>query len=258
MKMISFAVKKGGAGKTTLCKNVAYKLALDEVKVLLIDLDPQATLTLNLVNNVYHKNKTIKSVLTEPELIKIAQIIQETKYKNIDIIVGGEQLNKVSAILNLNYSNEKDQHLIADTLYMQNDKTFDSYDYVLIDYPPTINELSVSFLMLSDLIIAPLTDDGGCYKGVLDLKNTLNYIAKIINKEPPNIKILLNNVKNNDVTETIWEWLKNDNLTQYLLKCEIKHSDTFSKNTVKLDTIWTNPTYWRQKQAYEELIKEIK
>ncbi|MBH8623319.1 MULTISPECIES: ParA family protein [Spiroplasma] len=258
MKMISFAVKKGGAGKTTLCKNVAYKLALDEVKVLLIDLDPQATLTLNLVNNVYHKNKTIKSVLTEPKLIKIAQIIQETKYKNIDIIVGGEQLNKVSAILNLNYSNEKDQHLIADTLYMQNDKTFDSYDYVLIDYPPTINELSVSFLMLSDLIIAPLTDDDGCYKGVLDLKNTLNYIAKIINKEPPNIKILLNNVKNNDVTETIWEWLKNDNLTQYLLKCEIKHSDTFSKNTVKLDTIWTNPTYWRQKQAYEELIKEIK
>jgi len=118
MKMISFAVKKGGVGKTTLCKNVAYKFALDGAKVLLLDLDPQATLTLNLVNNVYNKNKTIKSVLTEPELIKIEQLIQPTKYKNIDIIVGGEQLNKVSAIINLNYSNEKDQHLIADTLYI--------------------------------------------------------------------------------------------------------------------------------------------
>ncbi|WP_162475919.1 ParA family protein [Spiroplasma sp. ChiS] len=128
MKMISFCNKKGGVGKTTLCKNVAYKLSLNGAKILLIDLDPQATLTLNLVNNVYNKNKTIKSVLTESELIKIVQLIQSTKYKNIDIIVGGEQLNKVSAILNLNYSNEKDQHLIEDTLYMENEKTFDGYD----------------------------------------------------------------------------------------------------------------------------------
>jgi len=40
MKMISFCNKKGGVGKTTLCKNVAYKLALDGAKVLLIDLEP--------------------------------------------------------------------------------------------------------------------------------------------------------------------------------------------------------------------------
>ncbi|MFJ1522335.1 MULTISPECIES: ParA family protein [Spiroplasma] len=258
MKMISFAVKKGGVGKTTLCKNVAYKLAIDGAKVLLIDLDPQATLSSNFSNNNYDYKKNIIPLITNPSLITIDKIIQSTKYKNIDIIVGGEEINSTTTLINTFYKSEKDKYLFSDLIYEINEKIFDSYDYILIDYPPTIQELAISFLMLSDLIIAPLTDDGGCYKGVLDLKNTLNHIAKIINKQPPNIKILLNNVKNNDVTETILEWLKNDNLTQYLLKCDIKHSDTFSKNTVKLDTIWTNPTYWRQKQAYEELIKEIK
>ncbi|WP_158613907.1 ParA family protein [Spiroplasma endosymbiont of Megaselia nigra] len=258
MKIISFAVKKGGVGKTTLCKNVAYKLALDGSKILLIDLDPQATLSTIFSNNNYNYKKNIIPLIINPNLITVDNIIQSTKYKNIDIIIGGEEINSTTTLINTFYKNEKEKYLFADLIYEYNEEIFDSYDYVLIDYPPTIQELGLSFLMLSDLIIVPLTDDGGCYKGVLDLKNTLNHISKIINKEPPNIKILLNNVKNNDVTKTILEWLKNDNLLKYLLKFEIKHSDTFSKNTVKLDTIWTNSTYWRQKKAYEELIKEIK
>lgn len=258
MKMISFAVKKGGVGKTTLCKNVAYKLALDGAKVLLIDLDPQATLSTNFSSNNYDYKKNIIPLITNPNLITVESIVQATKYKNIDIIIGGEEINSTTILINTFYKTEKEKYLFADLIYSANEDTFNNYDYVLIDYPPTIQELAISFLMLSDLIIAPLTDDGGCYKGILDLKNTLNHIAKIINKEPSNIRILLNNVKNNDVTETILKWLQNDNLVHHLLKCEIKHSDTFSKNTVKLDTIWTNSTYWRQKQAYEELIKEIK
>ncbi|WJG71326.1 ParA family protein [Spiroplasma ixodetis] len=57
MKMISFAVKKGGVGKTTLCKNIAYKLALKNKKILLIDLDPQATLSVQFVSDNIDINK---------------------------------------------------------------------------------------------------------------------------------------------------------------------------------------------------------
>ncbi|PWF94172.1 Chromosome-partitioning ATPase Soj [Spiroplasma poulsonii] len=59
MKMISFCNKKGGVGKTTLCKNVAYKLALDGAKVLLIDLDPQATLSVQFSNKNIDRNKSL-------------------------------------------------------------------------------------------------------------------------------------------------------------------------------------------------------
>lgn len=60
MKMISFAVKKGGVGKTTLCKNIAYKLAKDNKKVLVVDLDPQTTLSTQFVSkDVDHKKKQL-------------------------------------------------------------------------------------------------------------------------------------------------------------------------------------------------------
>jgi chromosome partitioning protein len=87
--MISFAVKKGSVGKTTLCKNIAYKLALENKKVLLLDLDPQATLLF---------------LVLKPNLLKIEQLIQKSKYENIDIIVASEELNKSSSLINTFYS----------------------------------------------------------------------------------------------------------------------------------------------------------
>ncbi|WP_374697147.1 AAA family ATPase [Spiroplasma endosymbiont of Polydrusus formosus] len=47
---------------------------------------------------------------------------------------------------------------------------FDSYDYVLIDYPPTINELNLSFLVISDLIVVPINNGFNIFKGVLRFK----------------------------------------------------------------------------------------
>ncbi|RUP75072.1 hypothetical protein D6D54_09030, partial [Spiroplasma poulsonii] len=107
MKMISFCNKKGGVGKTTLCKNVAYKLALDGAKVLLIDLDPpQATLSVQFYTNKIIKDITLLKLFGGFN-VGINNIIQSTKYKNIDIIIGGEELTKSSAILNNLYSKDK-------------------------------------------------------------------------------------------------------------------------------------------------------
>lgn len=84
--MISFAVKKGGVGKTTLCKNIAYKLALENKKVLLIDLDPQATLSMQFFTNKIDKNKSIIKFFNARG-ISLKNIIQNTNFNNIDIIV---------------------------------------------------------------------------------------------------------------------------------------------------------------------------
>ncbi|WJG71452.1 chromosome partitioning protein (plasmid) [Spiroplasma ixodetis Y32] len=257
MKMISFAVKKGGVGKTTLCKNIAYKLALENKKVLLIDLDPQATLSMQFCQiSKIDENKSLIKILNAIDLISLNKIIQQTKYKNLDIISGSENLNKSTTLINTFYS-EKEKYLLSDLIYKNNQKIFDSYDYVLIDYPPTIQELALNFLILSDLIVIPINSGSGSFKGLIDLKNTINQICRQENREAPNMKIVFNNIKDNENTKFIFNWLKDEALDKNLSNNIIKNSDTFIKTENDLDSIWTNPYYWRQKQAYEELIAEI-
>lgn len=257
MKFLSICNKKGGVGKTTLCKNITYKLALENKKVLIIDLDPQATITMQ-VNNGLKNDKCIIDIIASKsavKLIKINNIIEKSKYKNIDIIMGNEELNKVSATINATYS-EKEKYLLSDIIVQNNQEIFEQYDYIIVDYPPTINELSISFLMLSDLIIVPINDGLNSIKGLLDLENTLNHFCRETKKTVPPLKILLNGYKEGKNLVQIEKLLFEKNFTN-VSNAKIKHSDTFKTIENNLSSIWTNTSYWRQKQAYEELIKEI-
>ncbi|WP_210366527.1 hypothetical protein, partial [Borreliella garinii] len=60
---------------------------------------------------------------------------------------------------------------------------------------PTINELSLNFLILSDLVIIPINDALRAFKGILDLKDNINKICKQENRKTPSMKIVFNNVK---------------------------------------------------------------
>ncbi|WDA54878.1 MAG: ParA family protein (plasmid) [Spiroplasma endosymbiont of Drosophila atripex] len=256
MKMISFCNKKGGVGKTTLCKNIAYKLALENKKVLVIDLDSQGTITLELQKDNTDIKKTMAKIIASVEDISIDKIIQKSKYKNIDIIASSENVRK-SIFLIKDLYEEKEKYLIGDLIYKINKNIFDNYDYVLIDYPPTVDELSLNYLLISDLILIPINSGIGSYKGIVDLQNTLNYITNIDKRDMPVIKLVFNNIKDNENTSNILDWLKEKKYSNYLVNTNIKHSDTFIKTENDLSSIWDSQYYWRQKQAYEELIKEI-
>jgi len=116
MKTISFCNKKGGVGKTTLCKNVAYKLAIDGVKVLVIDLDSQGTITLELQQDNTDIDKTMTKIITSVEDLRVDKIIQISRYKNIDIIACSVCVRK-SIFLIKDLYNEKEQYLIGDLIY---------------------------------------------------------------------------------------------------------------------------------------------
>ncbi|PWF94173.1 CobQ/CobB/MinD/ParA nucleotide binding domain protein [Spiroplasma poulsonii] len=92
-------------------------------------------------------------------------------------IVGHEDLINSNVIVNTSY-NLNNRYSLADIIYQKNQETFDSYDYLLIDYPPTIQELALNFLLISDLIVVPINSGSGSYKGIVDLQNTLNYICQ--------------------------------------------------------------------------------
>ncbi|WP_158613896.1 ParA family protein [Spiroplasma endosymbiont of Megaselia nigra] len=259
MKMISFSNKKGGVGKTTLCKNVAYKFALENKKVLLIDLDTQATISFAVSNKNIDFNKTLNKVILDLEEIKVKKVIQPTKYKNIDIIVGGEKLRNINLLIKElynDYQNKKEN--IAENIYIKNQEIFDSYHYVLIDYPPTVDDFSLDWLLISDLILIPINEGISSFKGILDLINSLKYIANKTERNIPKHNIIFNNIKDNENLEIIESYLKEKNIFNCCFPFRIKSSKSFLSAENELASIWDNQYYWRQKQAYEELIQEIK
>ncbi|QED25609.1 ParA family protein [Spiroplasma citri] len=124
--------------------------------------------------------------------------------------------------------------------------------------PPTTDDLSLNWLIFSDLIVIPTNNGSGSYKGILDLENTLTFICKKEKRGIPTLKIIFNNVKDDENTNLILKWISDKKLNSKLLETFIQHSKSYVKSENELNSIWTNQHYWRQKQAYEELIKEIK
>ena len=88
---------------------------------------------------------------------------------NIDIIASSESFRKSISLIKDLY-NEKERYLIGDLVYKINKKSFDSYDYVLIDCPPTLDELSLNSLLISDLMLIPINSGLGTYNGIVDLQ----------------------------------------------------------------------------------------
>ncbi|WP_400249320.1 hypothetical protein [Spiroplasma sp. ald] len=124
--------------------------------------------------------------------------------------------------------------------------------------PPTINEMSLNWLILSDLILIPTNDATRSFKGILDLNNNLDLILNKLKIPKPQMKILFNDVAETENKNKFEKWLKEINLYDNLLNIFIKHSENFTTSENEFNSIWENSYFWRQKQAYEELIKEIK
>ena len=81
----------------------------------------------------------------------------------------------------------------------------------MIDCPPTLDELSLNSLLISDLMLIPINSGLGTYNGIVDLQNTISCIANIDKRIIPEIKIIFNNIKGNENTNNINNinnWLK--------------------------------------------------
>lgn len=148
MKVIAISNYKGGCAKTTTAVNLAYDLAAEEGRrVLLIDADPQGNASYILWR--YNPNADTLGRLYGGK--SLTSLVRRSKYKNLDIVpsmAGLEQVNKESGSLD---PNELRRHI---------DHIADRYDYVVIDCQPTMQFLTVSALYAADLVIVPFKAAG--------------------------------------------------------------------------------------------------
>ncbi|MCB1934217.1 MAG: AAA family ATPase, partial [Candidatus Accumulibacter sp.] len=139
-RIIAFFNQKGGTAKTTSTLNAGAALAERGKRVLLIDLDPQASLTMAVGVDVSALELSVYDLLLEPELT-IAEMIVPTTLDGIELVPSHPDL--AAAELELINIPERERQLE----YRLRAADLSAYDYVLIDAPPALNILSVNILV---------------------------------------------------------------------------------------------------------------
>jgi chromosome partitioning protein len=148
-RIIAFFNQKGGTAKTTSTLNAGAALAELGKRVLLIDLDPQASLTMAVGVDVAALDQSVYDLLLEPDLT-IAELIVSTTLPGIELVPSHPDL--AAAELELINVPERERQLD----YRLRAADLDAYDYVLIDAPPALNILSVNILVATGELIIPI------------------------------------------------------------------------------------------------------
>jgi chromosome partitioning protein len=177
MKIISVINQKGGVGKTTTVINLAAGLSQKTKKILVIDLDPQGNATTGLgLSNLESSEETIYSVLNGKK--SIFEVIKKTKYQNLDIVTSNVDLSG----LEIETADDSQRAFILKTklaTYLNDSRS--SYDYILIDCPPSLSLLTVMALVSSNSLIVPLQTEFFALEGLTQLMKTIERIKINLN-----------------------------------------------------------------------------
>lgn len=174
MKIITIANQKGGIGKTSTTINLGAGLALNNKKVLLIDMDSQCNLTI-----VYQQKlpEGFRTILDMYEMDAPLNDLIVPINDNLFIVPGDRRLSAAEK-----GSESGDEWILSDKI----DEIKNDFDYIIVDTPPMLGFLSTTALLASTDVIIPAQADLFSFQGV----NTFcESVSKIKKRNNPNLKI---------------------------------------------------------------------
>lgn len=168
-KVIAITNQKGGVGKTTTAINLGASLAANDLRVLLVDFDPQGNSTSGLGIDKNPENLTIYNALLDG--LPISQVLIKTDCEGLDIVPADKNL--VGANLDLVDVPDREYRLKHALAPIRN-----QYDYVLIDCPPALDLLTLNAMVAADSVLIPIQCEFFALEGISQLIDTIDKIRE--------------------------------------------------------------------------------
>jgi chromosome partitioning protein len=172
-RVIAMCNQKGGVGKTTTAINLGAALAEYGRKILLVDFDPQGSLSVGLGLNPHDMELSIYNLLLEPG-VRLDDVVVPTGVAGMDLLPSNIDLSAAEVQLVHEVAREQ-------TLQRVLGPAVDDYDVILIDCQPSLGLLTINALTAADGVIVPLECEYFALRGVALLKTTIDKVQERLN-----------------------------------------------------------------------------
>ncbi|MBY5933397.1 AAA family ATPase [Tateyamaria omphalii] len=250
-KIISVANQKGGVGKTTTTINLAAALVELGNRVLVVDLDPQGNASTGLGIEMEDREKTTYDLLLED--VSLQEVVLSTDIEDLAIVPATVDLSSADIEL---IANEKRSFLLHDAL-RQTDMDAYSFDFILIDCPPSLNLLTVNAMIASHSVLVPLQSEFFALEGLSQLMLTVREVRQAGN---PNLRIegvvLTMHDARNNLSQQV-EQDARDNLGDIVFKTRIPRNVRVSEAPSFALPVLAYDSTSKGAIAYRDLAKEL-
>jgi len=243
--VIAFANQKGGVAKTTSTLNLAVAFKEKGLKVLCIDLDPQGNLTMSQGLNPDEIDRSMYDVLVHR--LPIDQVIQQ---REIDLAVSSIDLAGAELALSSMIGRER-------ALEKALTSVRESYDYVLIDTPPSLGLLTINAFVAADGVIVPVQTEYLSLRGLVQLENTLAMVRENLNPKVEIVGILPTMFDRRLLHSKEAVEILKENFGDLVYETKIRKTIRYAEAPVKGQSVLAYDPAGEAAMLYRDLAKEV-
>lgn len=243
MKIIAVANHKGGVGKTTFVASVGASLASQGYRTLLVDLDAQANLTASLLPDEAEQ-RTIYNALREKRELPVVELRQNLSLTPSALDLAGIELELSGAM--------QREFILKDLL----EPVTDSYDYILLDCPPSLGLIAVNAFVASTDVIIPLTAEALPFKGLTMIQEIVEMVQKRLNPSLSISGIVLNRWAGRKLNKIVEEALR-ERFPDEVYKTKIRENISIAEAPLTKSDIYSYAPESNGAKDYKALTEEL-